>query len=62
MKKDKSLLAGRIKNFGVSAFIAFAITIIGVFAGASFIYGFGFFMIAMVSLLMMVAVIEYIIH
>ena len=61
MKKQNSLLKS-VKNFGLSAVIAFAITIIGLFAGASFIYGFGFFMIAIVSLLTMVAVVEFIVH
>lgn len=62
MKKNKAPILKRMKSFGLSAFIAFVIAIIGVFTGASFIYGFGFFMIAIVSLLVMVAVIEYVVH
>jgi len=61
MKKKKSLV-NNVKNFGLSALIAFVITVIGIFTGASFIYGFGFFMIAIVSLLTMVAVIEFVVH
>lgn len=60
--KKKSSLSKSVKNFRLSALIAFVITIIGLFAGASFIYGFGFFMIAIISLLTMVAVVEFIVR
>jgi hypothetical protein len=60
MKIEEDLGLGRIKRFGFSALIATVILLIGVIIGATFVFGFGIFMLVVVGILTAVAIVEYI--
>lgn len=60
MDELQEIRIGRIKHFGISASIAMAIIILGLFLGIHLLFGFGVFMLALISVLTTVAVGEYV--
>ncbi len=59
--KDKDYsMSGHMRNFGISALIAAIILLAGVLFGVHFIFGFGVLMLAIVGILSMIAIVEYV--